>query len=106
VRASTAPRERGGSLWFCGERTEDQASDTADIALPAAQVRLAEAVAATRKPTNVVLVQGRPYALPDVIMDAAALIEPAGDGRDEPGSAQALGDLDDQRAQAGGRSDA
>ena len=54
----------GASLWFTGERTEGEASDTADITLPAAQVRLAEAVAATGKPMVVVLVQGRAYALP------------------------------------------
>jgi beta-glucosidase len=64
----------GASLWFTGERTEGEASDTADISLPAAQVRLAEAVAATGTPLIVVLVQGRPYALPEVIRDAAAIV--------------------------------
>jgi beta-glucosidase-like glycosyl hydrolase len=64
----------GASLWFTGERTEGEASDTADIALPAAQVRLAEAVAATGTPMVVVLVQGRAYALPKVIQDAAAIV--------------------------------
>lgn len=64
----------GASLWFTGERTEGEASDTADIALPAAQVRLAEAVAATGIPLVVVLVQGRAYALPQVVQDAAAIV--------------------------------
>ncbi|XVV10125.1 glycoside hydrolase family 3 N-terminal domain-containing protein [Actinoplanes sp. CA-131856] len=64
----------GASLWFTGERTEGEASDTADITLPAAQVRLAEAVAATGTPLVVVLVQGRAYALPKVIQDAAAIV--------------------------------
>ena len=64
----------GASLWFTGERTEGEASDTADISLPAAQVRLAEVVAATGKPLVVVLVQGRAYALPAVIRDAAAIV--------------------------------
>jgi beta-glucosidase len=64
----------GASLWFGGERTEGEASDTADIALPAAQVRLAEAVAATGTPVVVVLVQGRPYALPDVLLRAEAIV--------------------------------
>ena len=64
----------GASLWFTGERTEGEASDTADITLPAAQVRLAEAVAATGTPMVVVLVQGRAYALPQVIQDAAAIV--------------------------------
>ena len=64
----------GASLWFTGERTEGEASDTADITLPAAQVRLAEAIAATGTPMVVVLVQGRAYALPQVIQDAAAIV--------------------------------
>ena len=64
----------GASLWFTGERTEGEASDTADIALPAAQERLAEAVAAAGTPLVVVLVQGRAYAVPDVIRRAAAIV--------------------------------
>jgi beta-glucosidase len=64
----------GASLWFTGERTEGEASDTADITLPAAQVRLAEAVAATGTPMVVVLVQGRAYALPEVVQGAAAIV--------------------------------
>ena len=64
----------GASLWFNGERTEGEASDSADIALPAAQVRLAEAVAATGTPVVVVLVQGRAYTLPQVIQDAGAIV--------------------------------
>ncbi|MET8977911.1 glycoside hydrolase family 3 N-terminal domain-containing protein [Streptomyces sp. NPDC004539] len=64
----------GASLWFTGERTEGEASDTADISLPAVQTRLAEAVAATGKPVVVVLVQGRAYALPEVFRDARAVV--------------------------------
>jgi beta-glucosidase-like glycosyl hydrolase len=64
----------GASLWFHGERTEGEASDTADIALPAAQTALAEAVAAAGTPLVVVLNQGRAYALPPAIRDAAAII--------------------------------
>ena len=64
----------GASLWFNGERTEGEASDSADIALPAAQGRLAHAVAATGTPLVVVLVQGRAYALPEAVRDAAAII--------------------------------
>ncbi|RSM43171.1 beta-glucosidase [Amycolatopsis balhimycina DSM 5908] len=64
----------GASLWFNGERTEGEGSDSADIALPAAQTELAEAVAATGKPLVVVLVQGRAYALPRVVRDAAAIV--------------------------------
>ena len=64
----------GASLWFNGERTEGEASDSADISLPEAQTRLAEAVAATGKPVVVVLVQGRAYTLPPVVQDAAAIV--------------------------------
>ena len=64
----------GASLWFLGERTEGEGSDSADIALPAAQVRLAEAVAATGTPMVVVLVQGRAYTLPEVLRHAPAVL--------------------------------
>ena len=64
----------GASLWFNGERTEGEASDSVDVALPAAQVRLAEAVAATGVPLVVVLFQGRAYSLPPVVQDAAAVV--------------------------------
>lgn len=64
----------GASLWFNGERTEGEGSDSADIALPAAQVRLAEAIAATGRPIVVVLTQGRAYSLPKVVQDAAAIV--------------------------------
>jgi beta-glucosidase-like glycosyl hydrolase len=64
----------GASLWFHGERTEGEASDSADIALPTAQTVLAEALAATGKPLVVVLVQGRAYTLPEVVKNAAAIV--------------------------------
>ncbi|MEV4016848.1 glycoside hydrolase family 3 N-terminal domain-containing protein [Nonomuraea angiospora] len=64
----------GASLWFNGERTEGEASDSADIALPAVQARLAEAVAATGTPMVVVLVQGRAYTLPEAVRNAAAIV--------------------------------
>jgi beta-glucosidase len=64
----------GASLWFAGERTEGEASDTADISLPAAQVRLAEAVVATGTPVVLVLVQGRAYTLPEFLQAAPAVV--------------------------------
>ncbi|MEU9348554.1 glycoside hydrolase family 3 N-terminal domain-containing protein [Streptomyces sp. NPDC048278] len=64
----------GASLWFTGERTEGEASDSADISLPPAQAALAEAVAATGKPLVVVLTQGRAYTLPEAVRDAAAIV--------------------------------
>jgi beta-glucosidase-like glycosyl hydrolase len=64
----------GASLWFNGDRTEGEASDSADIGLPAVQQQLAEAVAGTGIPTVVVLVQGRAYTLPDAVTAAAAIV--------------------------------
>lgn len=64
----------GASLWFNGERTEGEASDSADVALPAAQSRLAEAVAATGTPVVTVLVQGRGYALPAAVQNSSAVL--------------------------------
>ncbi|WP_052206939.1 glycoside hydrolase family 3 N-terminal domain-containing protein [Sinomonas humi] len=64
----------GASLWFNSERTEGEASDSADISLPPAQQALAEAVAATGKPLVAVVVQGRAYALPEAVKNAQALV--------------------------------
>ncbi|MEA5116790.1 MAG: glycoside hydrolase family 3 N-terminal domain-containing protein [Propionicimonas sp.] len=64
----------GASLWFNGERTEGEGSDSADISLPASQCRLAEAVAATGTPLAVVLTQGRAYTLPPAVRSANALL--------------------------------
>jgi len=64
----------GASLWFNGERTEGEGSDSADISLPDAQVALIDAVAATGTPFVVVLFQGRGYALPESIRSAGAVI--------------------------------
>lgn len=64
----------GASLWFNGERTEGEGSDSADISLPAAQAKLAQAVAETGTPTVTVMIQGRAYTLPESIQSANALI--------------------------------
>lgn len=64
----------GASLWFSGERTEGEASDTADLTLPAPQIELLDRVAATATPFIVVLVQGRAYTLPESVRQARALI--------------------------------
>ena len=64
----------GASLWFNGERTEGEGSDSADVSLPSGQVELAKAVIAVGKPVVVVLFQGRGYALPPEITEAAAVV--------------------------------
>ncbi|MDQ0814780.1 beta-glucosidase [Streptomyces sp. B3I7] len=53
----------------CGEGV-----DLADLALPAGQRALLEAVSATGTPVAVVLVQGRPHALPEVTGTASAVL--------------------------------
>lgn len=80
----------GASLWFSGERTEGEASDTADIALPAAQRELLDAVAATGAPFLIVMVQGRPYPLPDSATRARALLVSTFGG---PHGARAIADV-------------
>ncbi|MET1052264.1 MAG: glycoside hydrolase family 3 N-terminal domain-containing protein [Mycetocola sp.] len=64
----------GSSLWFSGERTEGEASDTADIALPSVQQDLLDAIAATDRPFIIVMVQGRGYPLPASASKARALV--------------------------------
>lgn len=53
----------------CGEGV-----DLAELCLPAGQLALLDAVAATGVPVVVVLVQGRPHALPDLSGTAAAVL--------------------------------
>lgn len=53
----------------CGEGV-----DLADLALPAGQRALLEAVSATGTPVVVVLVQGRPHAVPDVTATESAVL--------------------------------
>jgi beta-glucosidase len=49
--------------------------DCADLRLPGVQTELAEAVLATGKPMAVVLVSGRPYAIPELAEQANAILE-------------------------------
>ena len=64
----------GGRSSWSGERTEGEGSDTADIALPAQQVELIDAVIAEGKPTVAVISMGRPYALASVIDKLPAIL--------------------------------
>lgn len=64
----------GASLWFSGERTEGEASDTADLALPAVQAELLARVVETGTPFVLVLVQGRAYTLPPEAEKASAIL--------------------------------
>jgi beta-glucosidase len=62
---------RGG--WFGTRITEGEGTDIARIELPAAQVELIRAVAATGTPVVGVVFQGRPYALTEIDGLVAAL---------------------------------
>ncbi|MEU5715705.1 glycoside hydrolase family 3 N-terminal domain-containing protein [Streptomyces sp. NPDC020403] len=56
------------------EMTCGEGVDLAELGLPPAQSALLDAVAATGTPVVVVLVQGRPHALPDLSGSAAAVL--------------------------------
>ncbi|MBL7517765.1 glycoside hydrolase family 3 C-terminal domain-containing protein, partial [Frankia sp. CNm7] len=60
--------------WFTANATEGEGSDTADIDLPANQVALVQAVAATGTPCVGVVLTGRPMALSDIVDDLPALL--------------------------------
>ena len=64
----------GGFSAAIGGGSEGEGTDTADIALPAAQRELADAVAATGTPVVVVLIQGRAYTLPPSVLESQALV--------------------------------
>lgn len=60
----------GERFWMSGE-----ASSRADISLPGVQEDLVAALAATGKPVIVVLMNGRPLAIPRLVENASALLE-------------------------------
>ena len=57
------------------ECTTGETRDCANLRLPGQQERLAEAIFATGKPVVVVLVNGRPYAITDLVEKADAVLE-------------------------------
>ncbi|MEX5635403.1 glycoside hydrolase family 3 N-terminal domain-containing protein [Parafrankia sp. FMc2] len=63
---------RGG--WFTSNATEGEGGDTADIGLPANQVALVRAVAATGSPCVGVVLTGRPMALTEIVDEVPALL--------------------------------
>ncbi|MCK9897095.1 glycoside hydrolase family 3 N-terminal domain-containing protein [Frankia sp. AgB32] len=64
----------GGHSAAIGGGTEGEGTDTADVALPAVQRELADAVAAAGTPVVAVLIQGRPYPLPPSVLESSALV--------------------------------
>jgi beta-glucosidase len=55
--------------------TVGESRDMASLRLPGIQEQLVHAVCATGTPTVVVLVSGRPYAIPGIASEAAAIVE-------------------------------
>lgn len=67
---------------FLGDRsgltpgcTTGETRDSVDLRLPGTQNQLAQAILATGKPVVVVLVSGRPYAIPELAQNANAILE-------------------------------
>jgi beta-xylosidase len=60
--------------WFGKNITEGEASDTANIELPAGQVALVKAVAAASKQTVGIIFSGRPFALTEVVDDLSSVL--------------------------------
>jgi beta-glucosidase len=65
----------GDKSGLTDECTSGEARDRAELGLPGVQQALVEAVIATGTPTVVVLVNGRPLALPWIARHAAAVVE-------------------------------
>ncbi len=57
------------------ECTTGETRDSVDLRLPGVQNELAQAILAVGKPVVVVLVNGRPLAIPDLVGKAAAILE-------------------------------
>ena len=57
------------------ECTTGETRDSADLRLPGIQEELFQAIQATGKPVAVVLITGRPYAIPQLAKDANAILE-------------------------------
>lgn len=55
--------------------TVGEGTDTFDLSLPGGQAKLVREVMATGTPTVVVLLNGRPFAMPEVADNAAAILE-------------------------------
>jgi beta-glucosidase len=64
--------DRSGMTPFC---TSGETRDTADMLLPGVQAELAKAVQDTGKDIILVLVNGRPFAIPDITEKANAVLE-------------------------------
>ena len=74
-RADVAVVVVGDRAGHFGTGTVGEGTDTDDLSLPGVQQQLVEAVVSSGTPTVVVLVNGRPFALPWLAEHAAAVVE-------------------------------
>jgi beta-glucosidase len=74
ARADAAIVVVGDQAGHFGAGTSGEGTDTDDLSLPGVQEDLVRAVVATGTPTVVVLVTGRPYAIPWIAEHAAAVL--------------------------------
>ena len=55
--------------------TVGEGTDTPDLSLPGGQEQLVKAIFETRKPVVIVLLNGRPFAIPEIAEKASAIVE-------------------------------
>ncbi len=72
----------GDKAGHFGAGTVGEGTDTSDLSLPGAQEDLIHAVIDTKTPTIIVLLNGRPFAMPEIAEKAAAIIEAWFPGQD------------------------
>ncbi|MCP4682233.1 MAG: hypothetical protein GY864_07855, partial [Desulfobacterales bacterium] len=72
----------GDKAGHFGAGTVGEGTDTSDLSLPGAQEDLIHAVINTNTPTIVVLLNGRPFAMPEIADKAAAIVEAWFPGQD------------------------
>lgn len=82
AQAVAAAREADAVVLALGDRsgltpesTTGETRDCADLRLPGVQEELAREIVATGKPVVVVLINGRPYAIPWLVEHASAILE-------------------------------
>lgn len=65
----------GGISGLAPQSTTGEFRDSTDLSLPGVQEKLVHAVLATGKPVVLVLLNGRPIAMPDLVEPASAILE-------------------------------
>ncbi|MFD3377551.1 MULTISPECIES: beta-glucosidase [unclassified Streptomyces] len=90
----------GGHAGWLPDGTEGEGHDTADIELPAVQVRLVKAVTATGTPAVGIVQTGRPFTISSVVDELAAVVWAFYGGQE---GTRAIADILAGTAEPGGR---